>query len=125
MVAGSEILVVDDDADIRDTLRDALEFEGYAVSVAANGRDAWETLRSPALPALILLDLMMPVMNGAEFLGLLRADDRLRKVPVVVVTALGSVAPTVKAESQGYLPKPLELERLLETVARYCTRSDA
>jgi CheY-like chemotaxis protein len=124
-VAGSEILVVDDDVDIRDTLREALEFEGYSVSVAANGRDAWEALRSRALPALILLDLMMPVMNGAEFLGLLRADARLRTVPVVVVTALGSIAPTVKAESQGYLAKPLELERLLETVARYCTRSQA
>lgn len=124
-MAPSDILVVDDDADIRDTLRDALEFEGYAVSVAANGRDAWESLRPDALPSLILLDLMMPVMNGAEFLGLLRADPRLRTVPVVIVTAFGSIAATVAAESQDYLPKPLDLEQLLRTVARYCPRNAA
>lgn len=119
-MAGSGILVVDDDADIRDTLRDALELEGYRVDVAANGRDAWESLRGDALPALILLDLMMPVMNGAEFLRLLRADARLRGVPVVVVTAFGQSAGGVVAESQGFLPKPLDLELLLRTVERYC-----
>ncbi len=124
-MAGSGILVVDDDADIRDSLRDALELEGYTVAVAANGRDAWESLRPEALPALILLDLMMPVMNGAEFLRLLRADDRLRSVPVVVVTAFGASAGSVVAESQGLLPKPLDLEQLLRTVERYCPSSAA
>jgi CheY-like chemotaxis protein len=121
----SEILVVDDDADIRDALRDALEFEGYAVSVAANGREAWDALGSDGLPSLILLDLMMPVMNGAEFLGRLRADVRLRDVPVVVVTAFGSMARTVAHESQDVLAKPLDLDQLMRVVSRYCTRSVA
>ena len=124
-MAGSGILVVDDDADIRDTLRDALELEGYTVDVAANGRDAWESLRPESLPALILLDLMMPVMNGAEFLRLLRSDARLKSVPVVVVTAFGSSAGSVVAESQGLLPKPLDLEQLLRTVEQYCPSNAA
>jgi CheY-like chemotaxis protein len=124
-MAGSGILVVDDDADIRETLRDALEFEGYAVDVAANGRDAWESLRPEALPALILLDLMMPVMNGAEFLRLLRSDAQMKSVPVVVVTAFGASAGGVAAESQGLLPKPLDLELLLRTVERYCPLASA
>jgi CheY-like chemotaxis protein len=116
----AQILVVDDDADIREALRDALEFEGYTVSLAANGREAWEALRSRAPPGLVLLDLMMPVMNGAELLALLRADDRLRGLPVVVVTAFGSVAATVADRSQACQPKPLDLDELMRVVARYC-----
>ncbi len=119
-MTGSDILVVDDDADIRCALRQALELEGYEVALAANGREAWESLHSAPPPALILLDLMMPVMNGAEFLGLLRADDRLRTMPVILVTAFGSTAVTVAAESQGYLSKPLDLDQLMQLVSRYC-----
>ncbi len=118
----SDILVVDDDADIRQALRDALEFEGYGVSTAANGREAWESLQSSPAPALVLLDLMMPVMNGAEFLALLRADARLRTLPVILVTAFGSTGAAVAARSQGYLAKPLDLDELMGFVARYCPR---
>ncbi len=119
-MADSDILVVDDDADIRYALRQALELEGYEVALAANGREAWESLRSPPPPALILLDLMMPVMNGAEFLGLLRGDARLRTVPVILVTAFGSAAASVAAESQGCLAKPLDLDQLIRMASRYC-----
>jgi len=119
-MTGSEILVVDDDADIRSALTQALEFEGYRVASAANGREAWDSLRSAPAPALILLDLMMPVMNGAEFLDLLRRDEQLRAVPVVVVTAFGSAVAPIAAEAQGVLSKPLDLEQLIGVASRFC-----
>jgi CheY-like chemotaxis protein len=124
-MASSDILVIDDDPDIREALRIALELEGYHVSAAANGREAWETLASAPKPSLILLDLMMPVMNGAEFLERLRADERLRTLPVILVTAFGSTAAAVAAKSQGYLAKPLDLDQLMKFVERYCSQKPA
>ena len=119
--ATSDVLVVDDDSDIRYALKTVLELEGYHVALAANGREAWEWLQSAPLPALILLDLMMPVMNGTEFLGLVRTDARLRSVPVVLVTAFGSLAQSVAAKSQGLLGKPFEVEQVLGLASRYCS----
>jgi PAS domain S-box-containing protein len=118
--ARSDILVVDDDTDLRCALRNALEPEGYRVALAANGREAWEWLQSAPLPALILLDLMMPVMDGVELLGLVRKDTRLRSVPVVVATAFGSLAEPVADKSQGFLAKPFEVEQVLELASHYC-----
>ncbi len=118
--ARSDILVVDDDTDLRCALRNALEPEGYHVALAANGREAWEWLQSAPLPALILLDLMMPVMDGVELLGLVRKDTRLRSVPVIVATAFGSLAEPVADESQGFLAKPFEVEQVLELASHYC-----
>jgi signal transduction histidine kinase len=118
--ARSDILVVDDDIDLRCALRNALEPEGYHVALAANGREAWEWLQSAPLPALILLDLMMPEMNGAELLELVRADTRLRSVPVVLATAFGSLAKPVAAGSQGFIAKPFGIEQVLELASRYC-----
>jgi CheY-like chemotaxis protein len=119
------VLVVDDDPDLREAIQRALEIEGYQVSLAANGREAWESLRCAPPPALILLDLMMPVMSGVEFLANLRADDRLRTLPVILMTAFGSTAATVVSQSQGYLPKPLGLDELLGVVSRYCPAKPA
>ncbi|OFX19201.1 MAG: hypothetical protein A2V77_02050 [Anaeromyxobacter sp. RBG_16_69_14] len=119
--ARSDVLVVDDDADLRCALRNALEPEGYHVALAANGREAWERLQSGPLPALILLDLMMPEMNGTELLGLVRTDARLRSVPVILVTAFGSAARPVAAESQGFLAKPFDVEEILGLASRYCS----
>ncbi len=118
--ARSDVLVVDDDADLRRALRNALEPEGYHVALAANGREAWEWLQSAPLPALILLDLMMPVMDGAQFLGLVRTDTRMRSIPVVLATAFGSLAEPVAAESQGLLAKPFDVEQVLRLASRYC-----
>jgi len=114
------ILVVDDDADIRWSLRTVLALEGFPVAEAADGREAWEWLKSAPPPALIFLDLMMPVMSGIDLLALIRADSRLRSVPVIFVTAFGSLAEPVAAESQGVLPKPYEPDRVMELVSRYC-----
>jgi two-component system response regulator MprA len=113
-------LVVDNDADVRCALRNVLELQGYHVALAANGREAWERLQSTPLPALILLDLMMPVMNGAELLERVRADTRLWSLPVVLITAFRSLAEPVTAESQGFLAKPFDVEQLLNLTSRFC-----
>ncbi len=118
--ARADVLVVDNDADIRCALRNVLELQGYHVTLAANGREAWERLQSAPLPALILLDLMMPVMNGAELLERVRADTRLWSLPVVLITAFRSLAGPVTAESQGFLAKPFDVEQLLELASRFC-----
>jgi CheY-like chemotaxis protein len=116
------ILVVDDDAGIRDTLGDLLADEGYAVLTAAHGLDALTKLRQNGQqkPCVILLDLMMPVMTGAEFYTEQQRDPELASIPVVIISA-GAGLPTKAAAFGGaYLAKPLRLETVLETVERYC-----
>jgi CheY-like chemotaxis protein len=113
------VLVIEDDHDIRETFRQLLELEGYPVITAANGKEGLEKLRRLPPPALILLDLMMPVMNGWEFLTAQRADESIAKIPVVVVTAVGGNGrDTLK--TAGYLKKPVELQSLLDAVKEYC-----
>lgn len=111
------VLVVDDDHDIREMIRMALEYEGYEVVVAEHGRAALEKLSSMSRPCLILLDLMMPVMNGFMFLDAQRADPRLADLPIVVISAY---AHRVPAGVAGFVPKPLDLDVLLAEVRRHC-----
>jgi CheY-like chemotaxis protein len=114
MTGAKLILVVDDDDDIRDAVRDALEAEGYDVAVAANGKEALEQLQTDPTPALILLDLMMPVMSGEEFVQRQRQDPRLAQIPVVIVTADGRIHEKAAAiQAAGYVRKPVTLEGLL------------
>ncbi len=114
-----EILIVDDDVDIREMLRTVLELDGYRVAVAADGREALELLRSGSAPALMLLDVMMPVMSGAELLTELRRDPRFARLPVVLVSAFGQIAGSLVKLAQDYLPKPIDLERLTDVLRRY------
>jgi len=115
------VLVVDDDADIRDSIGDILELRGYRVARASNGREALDHLRAGPRPCVILLDLMMPVLNGWEFRAVQTKDEQLRSVPVVVISGDGST--DQKAASIGvdeYLRKPLELSAILDVVRRHC-----
>jgi CheY-like chemotaxis protein len=119
------VLVVDDDADIRDSIGDILELRGYRVFRAANGREALERLRSGPPPCVILLDLMMPVLNGWEFREQQTSDVRLAGVPVVVISGDGST--DEKAARIGvseFLRKPLELSAILDVVRRHCAGND-
>jgi CheY-like chemotaxis protein len=113
--AGSRgsILIVEDDLDIREALAEALGFEGYDVLLAENGQEALDVLRVGPLPHVILLDLLMPVMNGWEFRQEQLADPALAGIPVVVVSAS---APG-DARPDRYLPKPFSIDELLVAVA--------
>ena len=114
------ILVVDDDPDLRAVVVDVLEEEGYATRAAENGRAALDLLQgSDELPDLILLDVMMPVMNGLAFADELRRDPRLGGIPIVVFSAHSDherIAAGVNAAAS--VPKPLKLDALLGVVAR-------
>jgi CheY-like chemotaxis protein len=112
------VLVVDDDARIRDSLVSALRDEGHTVTAAHNGRDGLERLRGARPPVdVVLLDLMMPVMSGWAFRLEQRADAAISHVPVVVLSADGS--PQAAAiDAAAFLRKPFALERLLEVIDR-------
>jgi CheY-like chemotaxis protein len=120
MVADGEgyILVVDDDEDIRVTIQQILEEEGYATLAAANGEEALRVIRSQARrPRLVLLDVMMPVMDGPRFQAKLAEDPGLAAVPVVILSA-GGHAPmrSGAGRAAGYLDKPVDLSTLIGTV---------
>jgi CheY-like chemotaxis protein len=116
------ILVVEDDRDLRDSIVEILAEHGYRPLPAANGREALDQLRQEREhPSLILLDLMMPVMDGFEFRQEQSADAELAAIPVVLLSAHASVADTAQELSvAAYLKKPVRLEILLEMVARFC-----
>jgi CheY-like chemotaxis protein len=115
----SKLLIVDDEVAILEALTDILAVEGYEVATAANGAEGLKRA-SDERPDLILLDLMMPVMDGQEMLRRLKEDPTLRGIPVVVMSA-GRVT---KAELQGsrFLAKPFELDDLLDTVSEELQR---
>jgi two-component system chemotaxis response regulator CheY len=106
------VLVVDDDAQIRESLRDALEDEGYAVALAKNGREALQILHRLSRPCAVILDLIMPVMSGNEFYAAMQADPSFSDIPVVVSTSDASRAPN----GVLIMKKPMDLARLLTTV---------
>lgn len=113
------ILVVEDDAEIRESLQRALEAEGYPTRSAANGAEALRMLMSEGQPGLVFLDLMMPVMSGPELLARMRQEPRLAKVPVVIVSAWVHEAGALR-DTQGVLKKPIPLASLLQTAQQYC-----
>jgi CheY-like chemotaxis protein len=117
------ILVVDDNGNTRDSLILLLQSEEYDAEGVENGREALRVLRDGYDACLILLDLMMPVMDGWAFRVEQRQDPDLRDIPVVVLTA--AMNPSQEAARLGAiagLGKPLNIGRLLELVAQYCPK---
>lgn len=110
-------LVVDDDVDIRGSLKDLLEDQGYAVHEAANGREALDYLREHPTTSVVLLDLMMPIMDGYQFRIEQQRDPAIAGVPVVVMTARGTVKPS-EVGVEYVLQKPFKLAKLLDTIQR-------
>jgi CheY-like chemotaxis protein len=116
-----EVMLVEDDDGIGEILRDLLEEAGFRVTWAPNGLEALAQLRLGRVPRVILLDLMMPVMDGLEFRTAQRRDPALAPIPVVVISANEGVDRKISdMQVDGYLPKPFELGTLLDTVNRYC-----
>ena len=113
------LLIIEDEPDIRSVLQQTLEFEGYEAFTAANGQEGLELLAKIPRPCLILLDMMMPIMSGWEFLEKYSSDDVLATIPVVIVSAAGEKAKSSAAKD--FIRKPVELDRLLQVVREYCT----
>ena len=116
------ILIVEDHPEISTTLTELFEDEGYLVVTAANGQAALAYLRHAAThPSLILLDLMMPVMDGWTFRAIQARDPAFQAIPVVIMSAISNVQQQqIPISAAAYLPKPLNFHLLLQTVARFC-----
>lgn len=120
--AGSRarVLVVDDDTDVRTALAEILELRGYLVATAANGREALAHLReAPAPPDLIVLDVLMPEMDGWQFRAEQKKDAALASIPVVVVSAMRDAD---NFDAAAVFHKPVNVERLLAAIAHLCAR---
>jgi CheY-like chemotaxis protein len=116
------VMIVEDDADIRNSLLEVLADNDFHPLAASDGSDALAQLKGMDVkPSLILLDVMMPVMDGWQFRQLQQEDPSLSAIPVVVLTAHGSAPEAARQmAASAFLRKPVTLEKLLSTVERYC-----
>jgi CheY-like chemotaxis protein len=113
----ASVLVVEDHDDIRQAIGEILEDEGYDVALAEDGARALELLEGLARPCLLLVDLIMPGVDGWQLLGALAQDDRLATIPVVVMSA---AADPKTAQVHPTLKKPIDLDILLRIVRDHC-----
>jgi len=113
------ILIVEDEPLAREALAEILELEGFGVATAAHGAEAWKYLQDSAPPCLIVLDLMMPVMDGRQFRALQLQDPWLAKIPVVVVSALGPSS-VADLHPTAVVRKPVNVDTLLEVIEANC-----
>jgi CheY-like chemotaxis protein len=118
---GGSILVVEDDVDIRDALTLVLQGEGYQVDSAANGREALDHLRQGSRANLIVLDLMMPIMDGWQFRQEQERDPDLAAIPVMIVSGDGNVKQqATNIGAIDYARKPIDLDLFVGLVGRHC-----
>lgn len=116
-----ELLLVEDDRDVREAIAEVLEQEGYAVAQARSGAEALQHLSgATAPPSAILLDLMMPVMDGWEFLSRREKNGHWASIPVVVISADSTARERIEAQTGivAYLRKPIDIDQLLDILAR-------
>ena len=117
-----DILLVEDDDDVREMFAEVLREAGYVVHEAENGKVALEQLEASNAPCLLLLDLMMPVMNGPQLLRALEERNRLPSMAVVALSAAGQ--PSDVPHADKFLRKPLLPHHLLSAVQEYCEPAD-
>ena len=120
---GNSVLIVDDDSAVRTALKELFETEGYTVVLAANGRAALNRLMEGFRPNVVLLDLMMPVMDGWDFRTQQLREPALKDIPVFIITAAGFSDETIRAQfgTIPFVPKPPPHELLLQLVQDACT----
>ena len=119
MVTQRSILIVDDEFGLAEMLREMLREYGHDVMLAINGRQALDVLNEHSVD-LVITDMMMPVMDGAELAAVMRRNDRLRSIPIIMMSSLPTVAITRPALFDAVLRKPFTPELLLDTMAACC-----
>jgi CheY-like chemotaxis protein len=115
----STVLIVEDDPDTREMLGKFLELEGFHVESAANGQQALDKLTDGLRPGVIILDLMMPVMDGWQIRKRQMEDPRFAGIPTIVVSAAGRDR-MAQVTADAYLAKPIDMDELLTRVAGFC-----
>jgi two-component system chemotaxis response regulator CheY len=127
MIGHHTVLVVEDDPEIRESVVDLLQDQGYRVLAAPNGREALRKLgECEKPPCLILLDLMMPVMDGVDFRNAQLQMPEIAGIPVVVVSAYRDVRESARSlQVLDYLEKPFDLDALMGVARRYCPGGEA
>jgi len=118
------VLVVDDDADVREAFEAVLHAEGYRVATVSDGEEALQVLRAGLRPCLILLDLMMPVKDGWQFRAEQRADPELAAIPTVVVSARRGASEIARSLSMRALEKPPDFDALSRLLCEHCSMGD-
>lgn len=117
--AAGVVLIIDDDLDIRECLIDVIIGEGHQVFEAINGKEALELLKTIPIPNLILLDINMPVMGGAEFYRSLREDSKYASIPVVFISA-GNDFSKIPKDVQT-IRKPFDLDIMISVIKSHCS----
>ncbi len=128
MAEKKKILLVDDDPDFVEAVKVIVESGGYEVRVAYDGQEGLEAVAEEK-PDLIVLDVMMPVMNGHEACGQLKNDPETAKIPIILLTAVAERVTTstyshrdmLESEAEDYMPKPVEPAELLELIKSWLT----
>ena len=116
------ILIVEDDPDIRNDLAEVLQEEGYRVVTAHHGGEAMERLQEIPPPCLIVLDLMMPVMDGWTFRSEILKDPQLKDVPIIVLSGVADFHTEARVlDAVAYVTKPFKLDGILREIGRYCS----
>lgn len=121
--SGKVVLIIEDEYTIRETLREALEIEGYSVLTAEHGKEGLNILRSHPAPNLILLDMMMPIMSGDEFLDRIALEPAHSRIPVIIISATADEK-TIKG-AKAFVKKPPDLEALLGMIQKFSHLQDA
>ena len=114
------VLLVEDDDFIRQEICEALQDEGYQVATAAHGKEALARLAEGIKPSVVLLDLMMPVMNGWEFLKAFKRDETYARIPVVILSAFADRATIIGGDAISVLRKPINLSALFNVLEEQC-----
>src|SRR5580704_9691993 len=121
--SGRTLLVIEDDVDIREALDGLLSMEGFRVAGCSNGREALDWLRTSPKPDIILLDLMMPVMDGWQFRVAQKDDPEIATIPVLALSA-DSTAKAAAIDAEAYLRKPVDYDTLIDTIDRLLVASE-
>jgi DNA-binding response OmpR family regulator len=123
MRAVRSLLIVEDDTDASAILADRFRFEGYEVTCAANGSDAWLLFVKGFRPDAMILDVMLPGIDGVALRNRMLTDPELARIPIFVVTAVGGMVRASLQGVAGFFRKPVPLEPLVESVGAQLTRN--